>query len=199
MLTARIFQLFDSALPIGSFNYSYGVEEAYMRGYDVRSFIKDMFYNVIIKGDVAILPLAYEKPYEADEILYASKLPKELKEASVNMGVSLAKLNLCEDEYLKRVNEGNAIGTYPIVMARCCKSLGIKIEDCMAGIAYAELSQLIYSAVRLRAIDFIEGQKLISCLLSKLDLTNLAFEPFSPVLDNLSKLHEEREPKVFLA
>jgi len=77
LLTPKIFQLFDSALPIGSFNYSFGLEEAYMRGFEIRRFIRDIFFNVIMKGDVAIIDLAYEDPEEADKMLYASKLPKE--------------------------------------------------------------------------------------------------------------------------
>ncbi|BFH73997.1 urease accessory UreF family protein [Sulfurisphaera javensis] len=198
MLTPKIFQIFDSALPIGSFNYSYGVEEAYMRGFEIKSFIKDIFFNVILKGDVAIIDLAYEKPEEADEIVYASKLPKELKEASINMGISLARLELCDDDYIEKVNRGEGIGTYPVIIARCCKALGIKAEDCKAGLAYAELSQLVFSAVRLRAIDFIEGQKLISEILSEYK-DEKDFSPFSPILDILSKLHEEREPKVFMS
>ncbi|WP_286189021.1 urease accessory UreF family protein [Sulfolobus sp. S-194] len=198
MLTPKIFQLFDSALPVGSFNYSFGVEEAYMKGFEIRGFIRDIFFNVIMKGDIAIIDLAYEDPEEADKILYASKLPKELKEASVNMGLSLARLELCDDYYIKKVNNGEGIGTYPVIIARCCKSLGISKEDCKAGLAYTELSQLVFSAVRLRAIDFIEGQKTIWCLLSQYK-EEKEFEPFSPVLDILSKLHEEREPRVFLA
>lgn|GEM_PF-2387841 len=198
MITPKAFQLFDSSLPIGSFTHSLGVEEAYMRGYEIKSFIRDIFENVILRGDVAIIKIAYENPAKADELLYASKLPKEIKNASIYMGVSLANLNICHDEYVKEVRKGLRKGTYPVIVARCCKSLGIRVEDCMAGLAYSELAQMVFSAVRLRAIDFIEGQKLIAEILDNFTI-NVEFEPFSPILDILSKLHENREVKVFMS
>lgn len=198
MLNPRILQLFDSALPIGSFNHSYGVEEAYYSGLDVKSFIEDVFKSVILQGDVVLVKIAYEDPYNADEIAYASKLPSELRNASVYMGNSLASLGICDNEFVRKVRSGETYGTYPVVVAVCCKELGISVEDCMVGLAYSELAQLVFSAVRLGAMDFVEGQKLISKLLNEIEIKS-EFKPFSPVLDVLSKRHEYREPKVFMS
>lgn len=198
MLNPRLLQLFDSGLPIGSFNHSYGVEEAYYSGLDVKSFIEDIFKNVVLRGDVALVKLAYYDPYRADGIAYASKLPKELKEASVYLGNSLASLGICRNKFVEKVKRGEAYGTYPAVIASCCKEFGIGVEDCMVGLAYSELLQMVYAAVRLRALDFVEGQRLISRLLSEIELPN-EFSPFSPVLDILSRRHENREPKVFMS
>lgn len=200
MLTPRIFQLFDSSLPIGSFNHSYGVEEAYYSKLDIKSFIEDIFKNVILPGDVAIVKIAYDDPYRADEIAYASKLTAELKNATVYLGNSLASLGICENEFIQKVKKGETYGTYPVVVAVCCKELDISKEDCMVGLAYSELAQLVFAAVRLNAMDFVEGQGLMSRLLGELKVTEITeFKPFSPVLDNLSKNHEIREPKVFMS
>jgi urease accessory protein len=198
LLTPKIFQLFDSALPIGSFNHSLGVEEAYMKGFNVKEFIKDIFENLILRGDVAIVRFAYENPEDADEIIFASKLPKEIREASVNLGLSLASLRICNHPYIEKVLRGEAKGTYPVVVAVCCKAFNISVEDCMAGLAYSELAMLVFSAVRLKAINFVEGQKLISELLEEFR-TDYEFEPFFPILDIIEKDHEKREPKVFLS
>ncbi|BCU71616.1 urease accessory protein UreF [Stygiolobus caldivivus] len=199
MLTPRVFQLFDTSLPIGSFNHSFGIEEAYYAGLEVTSFIEDIFQSVILPGDVQLVKLAFSDPYRADQIAYASKLTPELKNATVNLGSSLASLGLCENDFIRKVKNGETYGTYPVVIAVCCKELGIGVDDCMVGLAYSELVQLVYSAVRLKAINFIEGQKLITRLLEKLRIENTEFKPFSPVLDNLSKNHEVREPKVFMS
>ncbi|MEM1860499.1 MAG: urease accessory protein UreF, partial [Metallosphaera sp.] len=76
----------------------------------------------------------------------------------------------------------------------------MKIDQvaCLAGLAYSELAQMVYSAVRLGALNFIQGQKLITRVLETVSLQE-EFEPFSPLLDVLSKKHEEREPKVFMS
>ena len=140
--------------------------------------------------------LAFKEPERADKILYASKVTKELKEMVVNMGRSLVYLNLCEDEFFEKVRRGESPGTYPVVMARLCKCLKIDERDCLEGIAYSELSQMVFSAIRLGAIDFVQGQKLM-LELSYEDYEE--FEPFNPVQDILSKLHENREPKVFMS
>ena len=169
-----------------------------MKGFNVKEFIRDIFENLILKGDVAMVRFAYDNPEEADEIIFASKLPKEIREASVNLGVSLASLGICSHPYIQKVLKGEARGTYPVVIAVCCKSMNISVEDCMAGLAYSELSMLVFSAVRLRAINFLEGQKLISELLEEFR-TDYSFEPFFPLLDIIEKDHEKREPKVFLS
>lgn len=188
--------MFDSAFPIGSFNYSSAVEEAYARGINVIEFIKAVYKNVIIRGDLVMAKLAFTNPEQADKILYASKVTKELREMSVNMGRSIVYLNLCEEKFFEKVKKGESPGTYPVVMARLCKCLKIDEKDCLEGIAYSELSQMVFSAIRLGAIDFIQGQKLM------LELSyeeENEFAPFNPLQDILSKLHENREPKVFMS
>ncbi|WP_252896766.1 urease accessory UreF family protein [Metallosphaera hakonensis] len=89
-------------------------------------------------------------------------------------------------------------GAYPIVVARCCVSLGIEEEICLSGLAYSELAQMVFSAVRLGALDFQEGQRFLFEVSGEVSLSE-SFEPFSPVLDVLSIKHETREPKVFMS
>ena len=193
----RAFQLFDSSLPIGSFNYSYGVEEAYYEGYDVKKFIKTAFKEVIEKGDIPIARLAFTDPYTATQLSLASKLTREIKEASINLARSLALLDLCQDEFVEKVKKGLKT-TYPVVVARCCVSLNIDKEVCLYGLAYSELAQMVFAAVRLGAMDFIEGQRLISEIIQNVSI-NEEFEPFYPILDIFSLRHEEREVKVFMS
>lgn len=197
-MLAKAFHLFDSSLPIGSFNYSSGVEEAYYRGLNLSQFIASTFRNVVLKGDVVAAKIAFRDPEKANVLVMASKLPRELREASLNMGKSLATLGICDDEFVKKVAVGGVDGTYPVVVARCCVSMRIPEEACLEGLAYSELAQMVYSALRLGAMDFVEGHKLIQSLLDEIRVGE-EFEPFSPVLDSLSKEHERREPKVFMS
>lgn len=189
-----IFQLFDSSLPIGSFNFSNGIEEAFYRKLDVVNVIKTYYYEVILRGDAVAVKMAFDDPIATDELVYASKLTRELKVSSVYLGRSLSNLDLCENEYLKGVKEGKYLGTYPVVLAQTCKCLNIDKYTCSKGLAYSEVYQLILAAVRLGAIDFKVGQK----LLLELEFENYdEFEPSFPLIDILSKAHEKREVKVF--
>ncbi len=198
MLIARIFQIFDSALPIGSFNYSSGIEEAYYRGYNIEGFIRTVFENVILKGDAVAVIKSFKDPYYMDELVYASKLTNELKEMTVNMGRSLASLDLCQDDFIESVKEGKTYGSYPVVAGRICKCLNINEQDCAIGLIYSETSLLVFSAVRLGAISYYDAQKILSTLLDNVKIYEI-FEPFDPVLDIMSKFHEKREPKVFMS
>lgn len=65
-----------------------------------------------------------------------------------------------------------------MVIARCCVAMKIDQVACLAGLAYSELAQMVYSAVRLGALNFIQGQKLITRVLETVSLQE-EFEPFS--------------------
>ncbi|EZQ12274.1 MULTISPECIES: urease accessory protein UreF [Acidianus] len=196
MVSVRIFQLFDSALPIGSFNFSNGVEEAYYSGLDVKEFIRSTFKSVVLMGDVAAARIAFEDPRKADSLVFASKLTAELRDATRSMGVSLVRLGLCQNDYLNGVLEDKEIGTYPVTVAQTCKCMDIDVDTCLKGLAYSELAQMVFSAVRLGSMDYINGQKLIYSLMEEFKIAD-EFSPFSPVLDYMSRKHQIREPKVF--
>ncbi len=191
----RQFRLFDSALPIGSFNFSSTVEEAFLSGYDVKGYIASVYHNVVLRGDVVAVKIAFKDPFLADELVFASKLTKEMKESSLSMGRALADLDLCNSPFLDAVRNGETPGTYPAVVGETCRCQGVDLKTCMEGVAYSELSQMVYSAVKLSAIDFHEGQRLLSSLMEFREYDE--FFPCNPVTDVLSVSHEKREPKMF--
>ncbi|BBG25080.1 urease accessory protein UreF [Sulfuracidifex tepidarius] len=191
----REFRLFDSALPIGSFNFSSTVEEAFLSGYDVKEYISSLYRNVVLRGDVVAVKVAFRDPFLADELVFASKLTREMKDSSVSMGRALADLGLCNTPFLEAVRGGETPGTYPAVVGEVCKCQGIDLRTCMEGVAYSELSQMVYSAVKLGAMDFHEGQDLLSSLMEFREYEE--FFPCNPVTEVLSVSHESREPKMF--
>ncbi len=191
----KVFRLFDSALPIGSFNFSSTVEEAYLTGMDVKGYIRSLFHNVVLRGDVVAVKMAYSDPFTADEMVFASKLTREMKETSISLGRALADLRICVTTFSESVLKGDTPGTYPAVMGDLCRCEGIDVKTCMEGVAYSELSGMVYSAVKLGAMDFHEGQNLLSSLMEFKEYDE--FFPCNPVSDVLSLSHERREPKMF--
>jgi len=194
-LNMKAFRLFDSSLPTGSFNFSSTVEEAHYAGLNLSDYIRSVYKNSVLKGDVVAVKIAYDDPFRADQLVFASKLTKEMREASVSMGRSLADLRLCVTQFQEAVLEGNTPGTYPAVVGDTCRCYGLDVRTCMEGLAYSELSQMVNSAVRLGAMDFKEGQRLISSLLEFVEYQE--FFPCNPITEVLSRKHERREPKMF--
>lgn len=157
-----------------------------------------MYKNVVLAGDVVAAEMAFSDPYASDSLLYASKLTEELRNMSTTMGRSLASLDLCKNEFTEDVKRKNTPGTYAVVAAVVCKAHSVPLISCLQGIAYAELSSMVFAALRMNKLNFIEGQKLIGSLLDRFFVPE-EFGPFNPLADILSRKHQVREPKMFLS
>ena len=198
MKDIRAFQLFDSALPIGGFHYSNTVEEARYVVEDMAEYISSFYRNVILPGDVVAARLAFGDPWDADALLFASKVTTELRDMTVGKGRSLVELDLAPGVFFGDVKSRKTPGTYPVVVAQLAKALEVSEALCLYGVAHSEVSAMVLAAVRMRALDFLEAQRLLGRLLSEFSVPD-EFSPFDPFADILSKRHEKREPKVFLS
>jgi urease accessory protein len=195
----RAFQLFDSSLPIGTFQHSATIEEACYNVSDIEGYIESLYRNVVLKGDVVAAKASFSDPYCADTLLYSSKLTNELRNMITTTGGSLAALELGrQNQFIEDVKNKKTPGTYPVVISVLCKDLQVSETLSLYGIAYSELSMMVLSAVRMRRINFLRGQKLIAHLLEQFCVPK-DFLPFHPLADILSRRHEVREPKVFLS
>lgn len=164
----------------------------------MKKYVTSYAREVIAKGDAAAVLKAFENPLETDRIVFASKLTREMREASVRMGRSVARLEICNHPYLEGVNSGKFPGTYPVVMSVLCKCLGISQTECASGLFYSEVSSMMLSAIRLGKVDFVAGHRFLNSLLGSVTISDV-YSPFSPLSDILSIQHERREPKVFMS
>lgn len=176
-----LLQINDAAFPIGSYTHSYGLETYIQKNLvknsnDVYEYIKANAKTNFLYTELLAAYKAYEfaeennlsKILELEEIIDASKLPKEIRTASEKLGSRFIKTVSSLDvkyesnifnEYIKKENEGTRI--HSSAYGVFCFSVGIDKVKAMEGYLYAYVSASIINAVKLIPLSQNEGQKIL--------------------------------------
>lgn len=181
-----VLQLADSALPVGTFAHSFGLESALADGsvrdeVDVADWLQEFVRGQLVTTDL----LAVREVYAAldggaadafagvagiDEVLTASALAAEAREASRTMGARLLEVALdcfpspLVREYADAVRAGECTGHYAVAMALTLAGLGIEREEAMRAYATSVLVGLTQNAVRAVPLGQAAGQRVITSL-----------------------------------
>lgn len=221
-----VMQLSDSFFPTGIFATSNGLEFLFLRKKiqgtrDIIHFIKTCMTQQI--GPLDCIALAngcdnakkndFEKIIEVDNVVFASKTIKEIREASVRSGIQLVK---CVTEFVKNdkilnqyqmsIKEGKAYGVFPVAFAVCCNALKITKEKSMIMMTYGFTVGIVGAALRLGMIQHFEGQKIIHEIKPVIgktiedfsDKSILEIWQFAPQLDIFQMTHEKMDSKMFI-
>jgi urease accessory protein len=146
-----------------------------------------------------------------DQMLYAMKLIKEMREASVRSGLQLlncistfTKNNLLR-KYRRVIINRKASGIYPIALGITSSVFGISKNDAALILLYSFSVSSVGAALRLGMIDHNEGQKIIHTLkptiveVSKNVNKSLnSMWHFFPTLEIAQMMHERIESKMFV-
>lgn len=176
-----LLQINDAAFPIGSYTHSYGLETYIQKNLvknsnDVYEYIKANAKTNFLYTELLAAYKAYEfaeennlsKILELEEIIDASKIPKEIRTASEKLGSRFIKTVSSLDvkyesnifnEYIKKENEGTRI--HSSAYGVFCFSAGIDKVKAMEGYLYAYVSASIINAVKLIPLSQNEGQKIL--------------------------------------
>ncbi len=217
-------QLSDSFFPTGMYTMSNGLETLFyqnkIRGAkQLQMLIESCIKMQIGVADCVALGNAIDavsksdmkSVIEIDQTLYAMKLVKETREASVRSGIQLlncmnsfTKNNLL-NKYKKSVKNGTATGIYPVALGVVSSISGISKINAAQMILYSFSVSFVGAALRLGIIDHNEGQKIIHALKPTiLEASRNVNEPmqaiwqFFPVLDIAQMTHERIENKMFV-
>ena len=221
-----VMQLSDSFFPTGIFATSNGLEflfsEKKIQGMtDVIDIIRINIIQQIGPSDCVALGNVFDsvskhdfdKVIEADNIIFATKSIKEIRNASVRSGVQLIK---CVSEFVKddemlnqyknNVIENKAHGIFPVAFAISCNALKIKKEKSMMMLLYGFTVGVVGAALRLGLIDHFEGQKIIHNIKPIISQTikeysnKSLFEmwQFAPQVDIFQMSHEKMDSKMFI-
>jgi urease accessory protein len=200
MSLLSLLQLSDPALPIGGFSHSAGLETYVQQGIvkdiaTAKNFVTQMLRQNLRYTDAAFLSLAYDTAAEnsIDEILSldgectAVKLPMEMRQASIKMGMRLMKIfqPVCDhkliESYKEAITSFAAAGHYSIAFGMYASILGVKKIDALTGFYYNAAAGMITNSVKLVPLSQQAGQELLFSLQPL--ITQLAQQTMQPDRD----------------
>ncbi len=217
-------QLSDSFFPIGSYTMSNGLETLFyqnkiMNAKELQAVIK--FYLRMQLGVADCVALGntmdaadandIKSIMEIDQTLYAMKLVKEMREASVRSGTQLLSCmiffikNSLLSRYRKAIISGKAYGTYPVALGIASSISEISRQNAALILLYSSSVSFVGAALRLGIIDHNEGQKIIHTLKPTIVMASKnvnkplqAMWQFFPALEIAQMTHERIENKMFV-
>lgn len=177
-------QLLDSALPIGGFSHSSGLE-TYTSENVIRtkeqlfSFIQSQLASSLARLDGLAMKGVYLAAAEHDASsiarydirLHAQRSARELRESSHKMGKRLLKLarKIYPDMNFElldtAIKDHGAICSLPTAHAYISFQLDIDLDEAVTGYLYTNVTAYVNSALRLMPIGQTEAQKLIQELI----------------------------------
>lgn len=163
----QLFQIHDSAFPIGSYTQSYGMETYIQEDIirtkdDLIDFCKSFLFHNLVRSDAILIQEAYaaaveqdvDKLLELEQLCGAMKLAKESREASVNLGKQFIRTvsPLGTDEFLaewkERIDAGTIKGHYAVLYGIYSATTGVSVHHAVMMYLYASVSGLVQNAVR---------------------------------------------------
>lgn len=191
MLLPWLFLLTDSALPIGAFSHSFGLETLIAGGVRDIQKVREILTTYLEEGlgrcDCPAAALAYraaaagdlDELLGLDELVNALRLPREWREAGAQMGRRL--LFLATDlwggtpspvltAFSEAVALGQATGQHPVAAGVVFHATGLPLDWVLCSFLYSALQGLVLAAVRLVPLGQTEGQRLLLSLHPRISL-----------------------------
>jgi urease accessory protein len=179
----HLLHLTDPTLPIGGYSHSAGLETYVQNGKvkdpeTARVFITEMLSRNIRYTDAAFVSLAYDAASQndlttlitLDQECTAVKLPMEMRQASIKLGMRLLKIfqpmiqKDIVDQYRTMILEKSADGHYCVVFGMMASLLNISKEDALHGFFYNAAVGFVTNSVKLIPLSQQSGQEILFSL-----------------------------------
>lgn len=194
-----LLQINDALFPIGGYSHSFGLEtyiqkDIVTNGDKAKEYILSRINNSIKYTELLGIKLAYESAKRGnineilyiDEILTASKIPSEIRTASLKMGSRFAKtIKGCTsyfktdifEQYLNTAQNIHHITAYGVL----CLSADIDLHKALESFMFAQCSSMVTNCVKAIPLSQSQGQKILSSL----------FEDMGRIVNEVQYLNDE--------
>ena len=179
----NLLHLTDSSLPIGSYSHSAGLETYVQSGIvndadSAKKYIESMVSENLKYTDGAILSFAYDaalnndlkKIIDLNDLCNAIKLPEEIRQASIKLGVRLSKIFIpfCNDElsieFFDLIKNKNVKVHICVAFGFYAQRLSISKIDALTGFYYNACAGFINNCVKLIPLGQQMGQEILFSL-----------------------------------
>lgn len=192
-----LLQLSDSALPTGAFSHSFGMESYLDTGHvhDEHSFaawLQLFVSQSLAYTDGLVVRLAHEadsmeRITRIDQLIHASALPRQLRDAAAKMGARMLAVAQTVrptqqlEDYAQLVGAGQCSGHPGIAFALGARGAGAPGPDAVAAYLFSTVTSLTQNAIRAIPLGQNAGQRVLS----------LMHEPVAQATTQIYALHEQ--------
>lgn len=221
----RLMQLSDSALPVGGFSFSVGLEAAVAAGRVTSERSLGEFLLAAVRQSATcdgVASLAacramfrgdFATAQRADELLSLFKVGDESRRMSLRMGHKLAEL-ACDmfpmkapDRWAEAIRESKIEGHHATTLGVLFATLGLSEEELFTTLLFGVAAQITSAALRLMRIDHRATQRLLFALAPKVEELYAELSPrtldeielFAPELEILCSMHEQGNQRMFMS
>lgn len=229
-----VMQLADSFFPTGMYTTSNGLEMFFYNKRvksveDLRNLLTVFLKQQIGPADCVALGNAYQASKESDldrlveidNTIFAMRLIKEIREASVRSGIQLIRClskivsnkkvsnnsnHSILELYDNAIRSKKAHGIYPVALALAGSILDIPKRKAGLTLLYSFSISVIGAALRLGMLNHFEGQVIIddlkplmvSIVNENIDKPLSSMWQFAPEIDVMQMMHERFATKMFI-
>lgn len=220
----RIMQFSDSALPIGAFTFSNGVESAIQSGVvhnpeTLKGFIRTSLKQAascdgiaVVAAHRAVLADDRIKIIDIDWAVNNRKLNEEARLMASRMGKKLAELSvhIMDDErlswWLSQIKVNATPGTQPVAQAMVMAIQGIAEREVVVMHQYGIAMTILSAAMRLMRITHYETQQILFELNKEIesfcDIASCGnineMSSYTPIMDVLAAMHTKSFVRLFM-